>query len=207
MRYHLAQLNEPGAVRSQDYAGSAEVGEVLVLALADGAGGVGGGARAAQVAVELALESAFVIDPRDGSAWCQLLARIDAELGADPDAGEATLVVAAVWEGGLVGASVGDSGAVLFGDALLDLTEHQHRRPLLGTGMAQPVPFQASAASGTLLLASDGLLHYTQPDAIHRIIRGPDLQQAAHALVQSVRLPSGALWDDTCVLLFRLDND
>lgn len=203
MGFRIARVNEAAAGASQDFVETLDLGGTVIAALADGAGGIGGGAAAAQTAVRLALEAARRINPRDASAWSAVLVEIDAELEAHPDAGETTLVVAAVWDRGIAGASVGDSGALLIRDGVSDLTAGQHRRPLLGSGMAVSVPFAASGEGGVLLLASDGLLHYAPTEAIVKLVRDLEPEQAVRALVESVRLPSGALWDDTSVLMIR----
>jgi PPM family protein phosphatase len=140
-------------------------------------------------------------DPR---AWCRILEESDAALADDPAAGETTAVVAVVTRRGIAGASVGDSGAwIVTETGHEDLTENQHRKPGLGTGMVIAVPFAARRWTGTLLLASDGLLKYTSDEAICQVARGADLQSAASGLVDLVRLRSGGLPDDVAVLLCR----
>jgi PPM family protein phosphatase len=113
-------------------------------------------------------------------------------------------VVVALSPAGIVGASVGDSGAWLVtpqGSA--DLTENQRQKPFLGTGAAIPVPFKARRLDGTLLLASDGLFKYADWERIAEIARETDIQQAAGHLVDLVRLRSGSLPDDVSVILCR----
>jgi hypothetical protein len=61
----------------------------------------------------------------------------------------------------------------------------------------------AALGGATLLLASDGLLRYGRASDITRIASGPDLDAAARALVELVRLPSGTLQDDVAVVLCR----
>ncbi len=62
---------------------------------------------------------------------------------------------------------------------------------------------RGTARSQTLLVASDGLLNYAKRADIVTIVNGPDLEAAAAALVQLVRLPSGNLADDVSVVLVR----
>ena len=192
----------PAGAESEDYAETLERGTTLVIALADGAGGLRGGGHAARRAVQLALGAAGLQDPRDEMAWCSVLADIDSQLEDDPVAGETTLVVVVLWSDGVAGASVGDSVAWLLNESLQDLTRRQQRKPLLGSGAALPVPFRAPFAGGTLLVASDGLWKYADPAAISRCAAG-DLPAAANGLVDLVRLTSGALWDDVGVVLCR----
>ena len=101
-------------------------------------------------------------------------------------------------------ASVGDSGAwLLRGPDILDLSERQQRKPLVGGGCA-PAPLRpVHLGTGTLLVATDGLFNYAKRADIQRIASGPDLASAAQALVDLVRLRSGALQDDVAIVLCR----
>jgi hypothetical protein len=74
-----------------------------------------------------------------------------------PVGGEAAAVVVAVVDGWIVGASFGDAGAWLIGDAgRVELTAGQHRRPLLGSGALRQVSLALARARGRLVLATDG---------------------------------------------------
>jgi serine/threonine protein phosphatase PrpC len=80
---------------------------VTALVVADGAGGIAGGARAAQLVIEsfaAAMADAFAAPPTSPS-WCRFLRRLDEQLSRDAAAGEATAVVASIHEGVVVGAS------------------------------------------------------------------------------------------------------
>ena len=179
----------------QDRAAVVHVPGGLVIALADGAGGTGNGAKAAE-AVIAAVQGSPSLDPTT------LLLELDdpARLGH----GETTAVIAAVHGGAVSGASLGDSAAwIIAGDAILDLTGSQQRKPLLGSGSA-PVEFgNAFPAGSTLLVASDGLFRYAAPHDITRIASGEHLEVAVRALVDLVRLPSGTLQDDISIVLCR----
>jgi serine/threonine protein phosphatase PrpC len=109
----LACPCEPGEDRLDVF----ERDGVLVVVVADGAGGLAGGARAVERLVTLVREAAGApgFDPRRPGAWVEVLAGADLALEADPAAGETTAVVVAVAEDILVGASCGDSGAWVFG--------------------------------------------------------------------------------------------
>lgn len=154
------KLLEAWAARLEDRAEVFVRSPEAVVVVADGAGGRPGAAYTAETAVRLVGEfvtgRTFGWDPL---AWCRLLRRIDDALAHDPAAGETTAVVAVLAPGGILGASVGDSGAWLVApDGVRDLTVHQQRKPFLGTGAAVPVPFAAPwADDATLLVASDGL--------------------------------------------------
>jgi hypothetical protein len=96
---------------------------------------------------------------------------------------------------------VGDSEAWLIEDGVV-LTEGQQRKPLLGTGAAKPVAFEAKLA-GTLLVASDGLFKYARKADILAHARLERLDDAIHALTDAVRLPSGQLQDDVAIVACR----
>ena len=184
-------------------------GKAIVAVIADGAGGTSGGAAAADAVIETVEQTLLSqqIDPFSPADWCALLASLDQRLSGG--GGETTAVVAALDEHRIAGASVGDSGAWLLpagGADYEDLTAHQHRRPLVGSGAALPIPFESQRGGGTLLLATDGLLHYASPQAICRIAAGRDLRVASELLVRLVRLRSGALADDVGLVLCRREQ-
>jgi serine/threonine protein phosphatase PrpC len=184
-------------------------GNVTVV-VADGAGGTGHGAVAAQAIVDAveAVAAQAVVDavgavpaaPRD---WSTLLLDLDRDARLRGH-GQSTAVIVCIRGGVLSGASAGDSGAWLVqnGDAI-DLTEDQCRKPLVGAGCRPwriaPRPLEGS----TLVVASDGLFRYAQRAAIVRLASGENLPTAARALVDLVRLPSGGLQDDVAVVLCR----
>jgi serine/threonine protein phosphatase PrpC len=182
----------------------------LVIVVADGAGGIPGGGPAADLLlahVEGALADTK-FDVFVASSWIDLLRSVDALVERDRAAGETTAVIVAVTDSGLVvGASSGDSGAlVVRKDGTVDeLTEGQHRKRRIGSGSAVPVGFDRPALDGTLVVASDGLLGYARPNVIAEVVLATeDLDDAASSLVDRVRLPSGGLMDDVAVVLVRL---
>lgn len=182
----------------------------LVVVVADGAGGLSGGSRAADLAVkhvEYAVRSGE-LDPKDGDAWVRLLRELDIKVEADPEAGETTLVVVVITDDGITAVSCGDSGALMVtDDGVDDLTIHQHRKRRLGSGRALPVPFSRPALEGTLIVASDGLLAFCPQPRIAEFVRAwdDDLDEAANELVEVVRLPGGDLIDDVAVVLVSPD--
>jgi serine/threonine protein phosphatase PrpC len=132
------------------------VGEIWVVCVADGRGGVSGAAKAAEAfvaGVRQAIDTRAV-DPTDPLACVDLLKVLDREIERDPVAGETTGIVLAVTPTSVVGASVGDSRAWLFTDVatelteLTELTEGQARKPRLGTGGALPKAFTAPNSGG-----------------------------------------------------------
>ena len=100
--------------------------------------------------------------------------------------------------------SVGDSGAwIIRGAEIDDLTANQQHEPLLGAG-AHPIAFERGPlAGGTLVVASDGLFRYAKPADIARVASGSDVEAVARALIDLVRLPTGALQDDVSVVVVR----
>lgn len=189
----------------QDLVAAIERPEHFTLVLADGAGGISGGAEAADAVVLAATERARQSGPPpDAAAWVRLLADIDTRL-ADRAGGETTAVVISIDLRTIAGASVGDSGALWITDAgTWDLTERQHRRPRLGSGVAVPYPFGAPFAPGTLVLASDGLLAYVAREAIVAAARNGSAVDAARRLADLPRLRSGARPDDVSVCVCRI---
>lgn len=100
------------------------------------------------------------------------------------------------------GASVGDSGAWLVWDGtVIDLTEQQVRKPLLGSGAAHPVAFGPVPMRGRLVVATDGLFKYaTRARLVSAASRGGP-ESAVTALIDAVRMPSGRLQDDVGVVV------
>lgn len=183
--------------RGQDRARVFEHRDGIVIALADGAGGTGHGAIAAQAIVDAVGAAGVSAD------WSALLADLDR--GPQLAGGQSTTIVLALSSAGIVGASVGDSGAWLIaGSEVVDLTAGQDRKPLVGDGCH---PFRVTAppagSGSTLLVASDGLLRYAKQSDIARVASGPDLTVVARGLVDLVRLPTGGLQDDVSIVLCR----
>jgi serine/threonine protein phosphatase PrpC len=166
-----------------------------LVVVADGAGGTSGGAASADAVLSKA--GAFV--PMSVTDCVQFLTDLDVRLRA---IGQTTAVVASVANGHVIGASVGDSGAwVLSPSDLVDLTEEQNRKPLLGSGLAKPVGFGPCSVSGRLLVASDGLFNYVALERIRELATTLPLASTASALVDAARLPSGVLRDDVAVIV------
>jgi serine/threonine protein phosphatase PrpC len=163
----------------------------VLLAVADGAGGIGNGALAAEAALRAVSTS--------GAPWVAALERADRSV----ELGECAIVVAFVSGSRISGASVGDCGAWLIGAGVVDLTAGQIRKPLPGSRSAAPVAFEADLGDATLLLASDGLLKYAKASEIAAVARGSDLGAVAEQLAALPRLRSGDLPDDVAVILCR----
>jgi serine/threonine protein phosphatase PrpC len=177
-------------------------GPMVALCVADGAGGLSGGAEAAIKATDFVRRNSRLANTAESCS--ELLLRMDAAIANDSAAGETTCVLTVVTPEDVFGASVGDSGAWLIpeGGVHLDLTRAQRRKPLIGVGGAWPIPFHHPRQSGRLLLATDGLLKYASAELIVETCssRRPT-DEAAQRLIELVRYPSGALPDDVTVIL------
>jgi len=186
----------------QDRAVALPVGARYLLVLSDGAGGISGGAEAAQAIIDFFRDHTVPLAaPDDPATLTMALGELDGKLSSSAT-GEATAVVAVVDEKSVWGASVGDSGAWLVSPAMVnDLTENQRRKPLLGSGESLPVPFGPTPFVGKLLVASDGLLKYAARETIRAIITARALGDAPKSLVESVRLRSGGFQDDVALIL------
>lgn len=177
----------------------------LWVVVLDGAGGMGGGLRAAQLAATL-LEAAPPA-PTPGGLVSRL-SDVDAALDRDRRAGETTAVVAWVSATHIVGASAGDSSLVLLAeDAELDLTAHQHLKRRLGSGRAIPVGFSAAASGPFRLLAgTDGLFRYASNGDLVVAARVPDLDTAVDQLLALPRMKSGGYADDAGFALVHMET-
>ncbi len=181
----------------QDRVGVVRLELGLLLALSDGAGGWGDGARAAERVVQALTTSAG----RPDVVWAEVLSALDADL-ARAGIGEATAIVIEVSASGLRGASIGDSAAFLVHDGRLDeLTRDQRRKPLLGSGAARAVSFERLDWQGRLLLVSDGIDKYVARAELGRLALRESIAESIDAIVSSARLPSGALHDDVSIVL------
>jgi hypothetical protein len=177
--------------------------------VADGQGGQPGGGPAAQLACQTALGAARVcrpVDLLDSRSWSGILRQADAAVATAPEAGLTTLVCLCVYRGRVVGASSGDSAALLVcGGKATELTAGQHKNPPVGCGAAVAVPFAAALTEPWRVLAMfDGVWKYVGWDRVVAIAsraRGPgiiaELQEAA-------RLPgSGRFQDDFTVVVLE----
>lgn len=200
---HLTSRIVANGENAQDRVWVRRFEDRAVLALADGAGGRGGGAEAADLAIEIISQFASGLYSQDDCAAA--LYKAHSIVQKNPKAGETTAVVAVAKGHELFGASIGDSGAWLVSeDSVDDLTAHQNRRPFLGSGDAIPVSFSRPSLEGTLLVASDGLLRYAPRDMICWTIRKSPFDVVCKELVRLVRYPSGALPDDVGIAICRL---
>lgn len=183
----------------QDRAEVFELPRGLVLVVADGAGGAGGGGEAADAVIR-AVGAAALRGDRD---WVQILHDVDRRL---LDRGWTTAVVVELRGDRVIGASVGDSRAWLYREALVsELTAEQQRKPLLGTGRAAPEAFETRCAEKDwLFLATDGLCNYMPMGEIGGMVADG---QALDAVVERCRLPDGGLPDDAAIISCHLTDE
>jgi serine/threonine protein phosphatase PrpC len=194
-------------VRTEDAAEVFDRGDTVVVVVADGAGGIRGGATASSALV--AAVKGTVSEPRlaltDKRLWADLLRTTD-EVLAEKRAGEAAGVVVAVGPFGLVGASTGDSEAwMVTATGVDDLTVGQQTKRRLGSGRVIPETFERPRLDGVLVVATDGLCKYAALDVIARVVRSDPIGVASEGLLELVRLPSGKFADDVAMVLVSAD--
>ncbi len=184
-----------------------DCGRVTVGVVADGAGGTSGGASAAEQVIA-AVERAIAEDRglmREAS-WTQVLLEVGVALET-AGAGQTTAVVAATSDRLVVGASVGDSGALLISPGgALELTAGQARKPLLGSGLPRATAWSHPIGPrDALLLATDGVLKYAPEEALHTMARDSALSATDRCarMIDAARLPGGGLQDDAGLVYFR----
>lgn len=183
--------------RGEDRAGHFVSADREILVLADGAGGVGLGAFAAECllrAGEMLAQGVF-------ASASDALEAVDAELSRHGCM--STGVIVEVQKDMITGASCGDSVAWLISEgSVLELTAGQFRKPLIGAG-AVPVCFEATKFRGSLLLASDGLVNYAKRNDIAASAVSGSVSDSALALAELPRMKSGGYHDDVAVVLSR----
>lgn len=200
MSWRTAQLSVGQSGRGQDRALVLAYTDRVVLAVADGAGGSTQGAHAAETIIERVQACC------EGGAFVpeEILRDCDQRLAREAASAESTAVLITVDARGIVGASVGDSAAWLVTSIdHVDLTGQQVRKPLIGSGRAVPVSFASGPLDGTLVLGTDGLFKYGPASRIRQIATEIVLEAIPQRLIDSVRLQSGALHDDTTVVICR----
>ncbi len=194
----VAILVEPAATVGDDRAVAFDFAGGQLLVVADGAGGMSGGAAAAQAVVDQLRDLPNNVEPD----WVDVLLRLDRYLSSSASFGETTAVLVHVTSDHVAGASVGDSGGWMFALGIwLNLLEDQKRKPLLGSGVAVPVGFGPFPVGERLLLGSDGLFKYVDADRIGELALFNPVERAARELVHAARLPSGKLQDDITVVI------
>jgi len=187
--------------RGEDRVSSLKLPGRDILVVADGAGGVGGGVRAA----EGICQSLHVLSD-DKVNWVEWISARDKALFLNGTGVAAAVVLSITDEGEICGASAGDCEAWIFGRRPpRSLTQNQHRKPLVGEGSAVPVGFsERLTESEILVVATDGLWKYAKWEKIQSILASapnssPEL--TVDALANSVRLKNGGLQDDVAIVV------
>lgn len=194
-------------VGSDDRAAVYQQHDILIAVVADGAGGMSGASEAADYCLKFVQKKNLTeANYIDDTSWCRVLAEIDSSLYNHPRAGETTGIIAIINTNNncIIGASVGDSEAYLISNqSWLNLTEHQYRKPLLGSGAAIPIPFGPINIDGTLILGSDGLFKYADFSDINHITKSYQPKESVLRLFDLVKLPSGSFMDDVSIIVAR----
>lgn len=198
IRFETAQTIAAYRSQCEDRVAVIQDGERMVIIVADGAGGIGSGGLAAQRVIDEVRDCYSSLNT--AAEWEAALIQIDCRVSE----GESTAVVVDLRPDSLIGASVGDSCAWLIEDGeLLDLTANQVRKPLLGSGQAEPRAFEHAMLTGLLIVATDGFGNYAKRERIPPLIAKHDFFELPRHLLESVRLPSGDLWDDVSIVACR----
>jgi serine/threonine protein phosphatase PrpC len=200
MHYETAQLTVAYRNRCEDRVDVIHEDERPVIAVADGAGGIGGGDLASEAVIREVRAAHLHVS--DADSWERELRQIDFRVGP----GESTAVVVDVRPDSIAGASVGDSQAWIIQEGnLIDLTAQQNHKPLLGSGKAGATGFSAGPLKGILLVATDGFCSYTKRQrVIDLVVQSEEFLEIPRRCVELVRLPSGALWDDIGIVVCRV---
>jgi serine/threonine protein phosphatase PrpC len=193
---------QAGNLELQDRVAILRYDDRVIFAVADGAGGISGGAQAAELFMLVVRESAASLIAPENCVY--LLHRIDQDLVKASECGETTGVVAVIEGNRIFGASVGDSMAWAFSSKeRVELTGGQQRKPFLGTGVALARPFARALSQGTIVFGTDGLWKYSGLESIEQRVREADPTVLANELCELVRLRSGTFPDDVAVITCR----
>lgn len=187
---------------SEDRAEVFERDDAVVVVVADGAGGLRGGATAADAFV-LAVSSAVADDAFDVenvAAWSSVFRKTDAELAAKMS-GETTGILVVLTPRGLLGVSAGDSEAWVITESGIDNLTASQSKKRLGSGRAAPAAFFRPTLDAVLVVGSDGLFKCADAEAITEAARAGGPQEVTEKLVELVRLPSGAYQDDVGIVV------
>jgi serine/threonine protein phosphatase PrpC len=182
--------------------------DLVVIALADGGGGMRSGEAASR---HLIAAVASAVNDREfllekAQPWVDLFHVADRALASNGPS-ETTGVVVVLGSGGLIGVSAGESEAwVVTPTSTDDLTVGQQRTARLGSNRAIVATFERPALNGVLLVASDGLFKHAASSVIARVVQTNAIDVAAELLVELVRLQSGKMADDVSVILVRRNH-
>lgn len=189
---------EQGGSELQDRAEIFQSGERIVIALADGVGGMSGGTLAAETFVYNVQTAAEFLSEADRCR--RLLHQVDLLLAGDVNGAQTTGVVAVIDSNKLFGATCGDSGARLYrNDQVVDVTPSGKSKPFLGSGNALVTEF-TTGMNGTLVVATDGLWKYARASDIAAAIGSVVPERLACVLADLARLRNRKLPDDIAIV-------
>ncbi|MEI9998007.1 MAG: protein phosphatase 2C domain-containing protein [Verrucomicrobiota bacterium] len=182
-------------------------GRGWIGAIADGQGGHPGGARAAQLACEAALENLGAASAEQAASptfWQELFRAVDGRVTHDSEAGLANLLAFVLTGDHVYGASCGDSAASLLTGGgseeaqVLDLTAHQVKDPQIGSGETACTFFSAPLVEPwALLVMTDGVWKYAKRGRIADLLKHARGDEFSAQLEALGRLPgSGTFQDD-----------
>ena len=198
-----ARVLASSRLSSEDRAGVFERARDLVIVVADGAGGLRGGAAASDALVDAVRLAAHdeSFDVYDARRWVRIFEDVDASLSTMM-AGETTAVLVVVGGDMIAGVSAGDSEAwFMTTTSLDDLTANQNKARL-GSGRASPVHFHRRCAEGWLVVGTDGLFNYVSHENIAATVRAEGGPHAvAKRLASLARTPSGTYQDDLGIVV------
>lgn len=181
----------------------------VVCVVADGQGGAPGGLEAAQMACAVTLDKALARAPGEllkPGTWPGLLSAADEAVQASPQAGRTTLVALCIAGSVVVGASCGDSAAIVVRDGVThELTRDQSKNPPVGSGYADVVPFAgALAGSWRVALMTDGAWARCGRDNAFGLIAASDGRSAIGQIENANRAPAtGGLQDDLTLVIVQ----
>ena len=176
--------------------------ELTIALVADGQGGQTGGQRAARLACETTWKFASEFDPErllDPLAWSHALRKADLAVEKAPDAGFTTLVALGITAHRVVGASNGDSAALIVSAGeVTELTADQPKNPPVGSGTAVGRTFDRPLSiPWRLVLMTDGVWKFAGLDRVRSLVRTTTPQELLAELQTPARRPgSGDYYDD-----------
>lgn len=195
---YLEQSSKNGADALSIFYGE----ERVLICLADGAGGTSGAKEASMMVMnwtkenQKTLEKSITLESLE-----EQVNLLDKMMYKTKNVGESTLVMVLLTDTQIMGVSVGDSKCWMFGkDFDHELSLMQHRKPLLGSGEAQPIGF-CMEMMGTVILGSDGLFDYTSIEKIKKECQNKN--GTAKSLAMLAKESTGGFQDDISVVLIK----
>lgn len=178
--------------------------QAILVLLADGATGGGYGAMAAECFIGIMRDCVSSFE--QAANGIRLGFRMaDQRIGGFANACDTTGIALVVHDDRYLCASVGDSSIFMAApDGIIELTQGQHRKPRVGSGIREPV-LHEGRVTGPLLLASDGLL--MSPDAAFNLVRAERDGENAAGLASAVTNQAERKWlfDDLAVVVIDCD--